>query len=294
MIKSKLTKVYKEALKNTIIINDSSKIIIFSDCHRGTYGWSDDFAHNANIYYYALNYYYNHGYTHIELGDGDELWENHNFSIIKNAYINIFRLFKKYHKKNRLYIIWGNHNRIFKNENFIKKNLYTYYNEKHDEYKDLLINLKTYEGIILKYKNNNIFLTHGHQGQMINDSIWWIGFFINRFIWKYLQIAGIKDPTSPAQNFNIRKHIEKKIKEWAVKNNQVIITGHTHRPVFPKSKEAPYFNTGSCVHPRCITGIEITGGKICLIKWFTNTKKGGTLFIDREEIKSPKLLDNYF
>jgi hypothetical protein len=32
-----------------------------------------------------------------------------------------------------------------------------------------------------------------------------------------------------------------------------------------------YYNTGSCVHPRCITGIEITGsGKdmaITLIKW---------------------------
>jgi hypothetical protein len=63
----------------------------------------------------------------------------------------------------------------------------------------------------------------------------------------------------------------------------IIIAGHTHRPVFAnlslterrlmetgigsrgvrrKAKADPvYFNTGSCVHPRCITGIEITAEK---------------------------------
>jgi hypothetical protein len=39
-----------------------------------------------------------------------------------------------------------------------------------------------------------------------------------------------------------------------------------------KSPDAVYYNTGSCVHPRCITGIEITAGRdqqadIKLIKW---------------------------
>jgi hypothetical protein len=63
----------------------------------------------------------------------------------------------------------------------------------------------------------------------------------------------------------------------------IIIAGHTHRPVFAnlslterrlmetgigsrgvrgKAEADPiYFNTGSCVHPRCITGIEITAEK---------------------------------
>jgi hypothetical protein len=40
-------------------------------------------------------------------------------------------------------------------------------------------------------------------------------------------------------------------------------------PVFPTSA---YYNTGSCVHPRCITGIEIAPGPdwkpaFTLIKW---------------------------
>jgi len=61
---------------------------------------------------------------------------------------------------------------------------------------------------------------------------------------------------------------------------KIIVAGHTHRPVFAnlslterrclesgigppgvrrKEKADPvYYNTGSCVHPRCITGIEIT------------------------------------
>jgi UDP-2,3-diacylglucosamine pyrophosphatase LpxH len=41
-----------------------------------------------------------------------------------------------------------------------------------------------------------------------------------------------------------------------------MICGHTHRSVFPNSGEAPYYNTGSGVHPRCITGIEIADGAL--------------------------------
>jgi len=43
----------REAAKRIPIDNDS-RIIIFSDCHRGDYGWADDFAKNQNLFYYAL------------------------------------------------------------------------------------------------------------------------------------------------------------------------------------------------------------------------------------------------
>lgn len=63
--------------------------------------------------------------------------------------------------------------------------------------------------------------------------------------------------------------------------NCMIITGHTHRPMFPEIGEPLYFNDGSCVHPRCITAIEIVEGDVTLVKWVVKTKKDGTLYIAR-------------
>ncbi|MBU4455849.1 hypothetical protein KJ586_05065 [Patescibacteria group bacterium] len=57
-----------------------------------------------------------------------------------------------------------------------------------------------------------------------------------------------------------------------------------------------YYNTDSCVHPRCITGIEITPGAFTLIKWgyaaqgAAATPETGcgayTLTIQREELEN--------
>ncbi len=61
--------------------DDSSRIVLISDCHRGIGNHKDDFFNNQTIYFAALNYYYNHNYTYFELGDGEELWENKKYPI---------------------------------------------------------------------------------------------------------------------------------------------------------------------------------------------------------------------
>ena len=71
-VANSLNKAHKSTRKN-IDLNDSTKIILFSDLHRGVGDWSDDFAHNKLIYSYALQHYFDHGFTYIEIGDGDEL-----------------------------------------------------------------------------------------------------------------------------------------------------------------------------------------------------------------------------
>ena len=53
-----------------------------SDMHRGDGTGSDDFAHNSLIFKCALDYYLDNGFTYIELGDGEELWENKGFDQI--------------------------------------------------------------------------------------------------------------------------------------------------------------------------------------------------------------------
>jgi hypothetical protein len=46
-----------EAAKH-IAFDDSSRIILMSDCHRGDGSWADDFSRNQNLFFAALTYYY--------------------------------------------------------------------------------------------------------------------------------------------------------------------------------------------------------------------------------------------
>ena len=68
----RLSKAYQNA--KIEYFDKHSKYIFFSDCHRGDDSVSDEFARNQIILLHALNYYYNHGYTYVEVGDGDEMW----------------------------------------------------------------------------------------------------------------------------------------------------------------------------------------------------------------------------
>jgi hypothetical protein len=75
--------------------------------------------------------------------------------------------------------------------------------------------------------------------------------------------------------------------QWSSnRKNTILITGHTHKPVFASGKysghpaniieketaeklKPSYFNTGCCCfNDGDITGIEIEGGFIRLIKWY--------------------------
>ena len=66
------------ALKNALQLplNACSRYVIMSDCHRGEGTMNDNFLKNQNLYYAALNCYRERGFFYVELGDGEELWEN--------------------------------------------------------------------------------------------------------------------------------------------------------------------------------------------------------------------------
>ncbi|RKR15136.1 calcineurin-like phosphoesterase family protein [Maribacter vaceletii] len=291
---SRLTKAYKNA--KIVPFDDSSKFILFSDCHRGDNSFADDFANNRNIYYHALSHYYREGFNYCELGDGDELWENIHFKSIFEAHKSIFKLLKKFHLTNRLHMIWGNHDMVYKDPEYVKKHLSSYFEPIDAEDKELFKDIVYNEAVVLKHKETNqeIFLTHGHQADWWNYIFWRWGRFLVRVLWKPLQIWGIADPTSPAKNYTELIKVEKRIKKWILKNNlKITVVGHTHRPRFPEPGDIPFFNDGSCVHPRSITGIEIENGKIVLIKWQIATKEDGTLQIVRIVLEGPQKISQY-
>ncbi len=292
--KTRLDSAYKNAKQ--ILFNDQSKFILFSDCHRGDNSFADDFANNRNIYYHALKHYYNKGFMYCELGDGDELWENLSFEPIFQAHKNVYMLLKQFHLDNRLHMVWGNHDMVYRNDSYVKKHLASYFEPKLGENVELFKHITYHEALILKHENTQqeLFLTHGHQADWWNYNFWKWSRFLVRILWKPLNVMGIADPTTPAKNYKELIKVERRTKKWITDNNNLItIVGHTHRPRFPEPGDIAFFNDGCCVHPRSITGIEIENGTISLIKWQIDTKDDGTLQIVRVLLEGPKRLIDY-
>ena len=284
----RLSEIYKTAME--IPFNSASKIVLISDCHKGDGSWVDDFSHNQSLYYCALKYYYRNGFTYIDLGDSEELWKNRSFQDICNIYDDIYELLHRFYAEKRLYLIYGNHDIVKKYPCFVKKNMQQYFDRHTGQLDSLFEGIKVHEGLILKdtETQEKLFLVHGHQGDLVSDIFWKIGRFMTRYVWRRLEFFGFKDPTSAAKNYDKKKKVERKIIEWVSANHQAVIAGHTHRPTCPGENEVPYFNTGSCVHPDCITCIEIVNSELTLIKWNVKTKEDRTVYVDREPLARPR------
>lgn len=281
-----LNKIYHNSKK--IQIDNYTKIVIMSDCHRGNGNSYDNFKKNKKIYEKALNYYYKNNFKYIELGDGDEMWEVSNYKDIIDEYLPTFKLLKKFHDSNRLIMIYGNHDICKKSKEVLEKYFYYYYDEGNNKI-DLLSNLISYESIILEYNNFDIFLIHGHQVDLLNSKFWKLSRFLVRHIWKNFEFIGIKDPTKEAKNYKVNKKGEKILEKWSMDNNIILIAGHTHRPIFPKVGKSMYFNDGSCIHPNGITCLEIENGTISLIKWIEDED-----YIKRIEIAKKKQIEDFY
>jgi UDP-2,3-diacylglucosamine pyrophosphatase LpxH len=275
--------------------DNNSKYIFFSDAHRGDDSVSDEFARNQNILLHALDYYYHHGYTYVEVGDGDELWEYPEFKLIRLAHSDIFFGIKKFFDDKRLIFLYGNHNIFLKNKNFVKRNYYYYNDEYTRESKELLNGLIPHEALLLKNKESGqeVFVVHGHQGDLMNDQLWKISMIALRYFWRYLHVVGFHNPASPARNQYTRHKVETTYKKWIRKHKTILICGHTHRPRYPHPKELPYFNTGCCIHSKGITGIEIINNEIMMVDWRVRANHEGMLRIERYIIGGPIPLETF-
>ena len=295
----RVSHIYKSAIR--IPINNSTKIILMSDCHRGDGSQADDFFKNENLFISALNHYYNEGFTYIEIGDGDELWENKKLSDIIHAHQTTFQLLRKFYLDKRLYFIYGNHDMLKRSIKYVKTNLYEYYDKREKRMVPLFEKIQAHEGIVLEYHsgdfqtgNKNILLIHGHQVDLLNSCLWKLSRFLVRYLWRPLELFGIRNPTSPAENQGKKENVGKQLTQWVIQENHMLVAGHNHRPMFPEIGEPLYFNDGCCVHPLFITGIEIDRGEITLIKWSVKVRSEGILYVGRDVIAGPKKLKELF
>ena len=267
-----------------ITMTPGTKLIVMSDMHRGDGTGADDFAQNSLIYRCALEYYLENGFTYIELGDAEELWENADFDQIYITHTPVYELLAKFHdpdpEKTRYVKVWGNHD--------------LYWRDHQDIYQSLFPMIQIYEAVVL---SDSILMIHGHQADpMCSGPVAAVSQFFVNYIWAGMQKAGVKDPTRAATNPGLCNEVDERLHKWATRNDQgtaAIIAGHTHRAVFENlsltemrlqtlrfkaedsshlqdRRDPRYYNTGSCVHPLSITGLEISfDGEIQynLIEW---------------------------
>lgn len=160
---SRLNKLFRTS--PVIPMDYLSRFVIMSDCHRGVGNWGDNFLKNQNIYTAALSYYYQNDYTYLELGDGDELWENRDMSEIAETHADVFSLLSRFYQEQRLYMLCGNHDFIKKKQKFLRSFYDDYYCENQRIRIPLMPGLCVHESLILKNRatGQSIFLVHGHQ-----------------------------------------------------------------------------------------------------------------------------------
>jgi len=289
-----------------ITLTPGIKLIVMSDMHRGDGTGADDFAQNSLIYRCALEYYLENGFIYIELGDAEELWENDNFDQIYITHTPVYDLLAKFHdpdpEKTRYIKVWGNHD--------------LYWKDHQDIYQSLFPGIQIYEAILL---NNATLMIHGHQADpMCSGPVATVSQFFVNHIWADLQRGGVKDPTRAATNPGLCNEVDERLHKWATNNDRgitAIIAGHTHRAVFENlsltemrlqtlrfkgEQAAPfqdhrdrrYYNTGSCVHPLGITGIEIILGNfphLRLIEWSQATESN-RVTIKRDALKEDVMI----
>ena len=305
------------------------KIIIFSDQHKGAKNGADDFMLCEPNYLAALDYYFQKGYLFISLGDCEELWENTIFAVKKHQK-PAFAKEQQFIDQNRFIKIFGNHDLYWQNDPFA-----------HFQLKDIYgCDVPIYEGVLLQTNINNtnfnIFCTHGHQGDKASDGNWFSKFFVSD-IWAPLQSILKINPNTPAYDAQLKTLHNSIMYEWsAAQENLLLITGHTHQPVFEslthierlyrqllfaqQSKDGnleasidkeieirkfeythvspdylkmkpTYFNSGCCCYnDGDITGIEIEGNCIRLIKWHSKEGKPGRIIL--EEMALEELVKN--
>lgn len=279
-----------------IRIGASARIVFMSDLHRGDNSMADEFAHNQSLYYHALEYYDKEGYSYVEAGDGDELWEHSKFSVIREAHSDVYMKLSELYAKNRLYMLYGNHNIFLKRPNYVRRTLYQYLDMYWDQIAPLFPGIQVHEGIrfLVEPDELEIFVVHGHQGDFGNDQAWPFAMLMLRYFWRFMHIIGFRNPASPAKNRFKQHRIERSFSRWIQKNRTLVICGHTHRPKFPQAGELPYLNTGCGVHPRGLTAIELLDGKLMMVDWRIRPDNDGVLRIERKIIRGPLSLQELY
>ncbi|MEA3334557.1 MAG: hypothetical protein U9R25_01515 [Chloroflexota bacterium] len=277
------------------------RLILLSDLHKGVRDGADDFRRCEQVYLAALEHYWQQGYELWLIGDVEELWENLPQPVI-DAYENVLhreQSFAEARQPDRYIRFVGNHDLNWYDSRQVMRYLGPFLGGKQ-VIEGLRVTV-TDRGQEL----GELFLVHGHQGTLDSDHLSGLSLLVVRYIWRPIQRLLNIPSSTPSNNFQLKKRHELAMYSYAAgQPGTVLIAGHTHHPVweglsFQQAMEKTiraeglpsatgkqwieeeiggeivlpgekpcYFNTGCCSFgDSTITGIEIEGGEIRLVRW---------------------------
>ena len=253
-------------------LKKDTRIVVLSDQHRGAKNGADDFMKAEESYLKALDHYFQNKFLFISLGDSEELWENTLINVKKHnsltfesekRFILQDRLFKVFGNHDlywdnsplatqSLKSIYEKKLKVFEGIVIEKDNPVSSRQSAVSSHQSTVNSQQSEVGSSQKNKNVStrgsqpsttnelpiadcmltIFLTHGHQGDASSDGNWFSKFFVAN-IWAPLQSYLRINPNTPAYDEDIKTLHNLIMYEWSAKyKNLVLITGHTHQPVF--------------------------------------------------------------
>ncbi len=189
-------------------LDDSRKIVIFSDLHLGNGGRTDDFVTNADMFQQVLSrYYLTRGHTLILNGDIEEL-QRFRLRDILHRWESVYRLFDQYRDEGRLHRLVGNHD------------MDLVHRAGHD--------FNVEDALRFDYDGHPLFVFHGHQTMVKFERCNRLVGFGLRYFANPLRITNY----SVAHDSGKRFRTEQRVYEFASARRVLAIVGHTHRPLF--------------------------------------------------------------
>jgi UDP-2,3-diacylglucosamine pyrophosphatase LpxH len=281
------------------------KAVFFSDHHRGNKDAADDFAKCESTYLNALEHYNNRKFELYLLGDVEEFWENP-FGVVIQNYQQVLRKEKEFFDERRLFRIWGNHDDEWRYLKMINKWLGTLFPKLYvpESYVIKLVNNTIQIGDILLVHGHQGSLESDRFAGISKFFVRYIWRNIQR-IFKIplstpatdFSLRSDLDETmySWASNKNrtaifcghthqaVYMSLNEREKLQLDIQNNIDLPGSQINQMKAKmesldtkfelgtdyaTRRPCYFNTGCCSYSDGdITGIEIDGGRINLIKW---------------------------
>lgn len=224
------------------------KLVVFSDHHRGGQDGADDFKLCKPAYHAALGYYLEAGFELYLLGDVEELW-NVRPEVAIQSYLDTLELEAQFARGRRYKRIWGNHDYLWQHQEDVDRFLHPWLGEE-TVLESLRLMLTDQDKLLGEF-----FFVHGHQGTSLSDRYAQFSRPFIRYLFNPLQRLLHYRITTPATNYELRFHHERAMFEWARQHlGLILVTGHTHRPVFTSETHGQYLREElSVLKARCQT-----------------------------------------
>jgi hypothetical protein len=302
---------------------EKGKFIILSDQHKGAKDLADDFRNTESNFMNALQFYYDNAYTFINLGDCEELWEATPSQVIEKNRLTLLEE-AQFLASDRYYRIYGNHDlewnyeiqralylkpifgsKLAVNEGLLLKTSYnskTYsiflaHGHQGDQRSDgnafskwfvaaVWTPIQRFLEIQVDRLSDSFELVDKHNIMMYEWSVdqkdlLFVSGHTHKPVFASLdhidrltkQLEKAKAENDPTKIAAIEKEIEKRKKEYAGKK------------IIKTMAKPTYFNTGCCCFPDGdLTGVEIEGGFLRLIKWKVTDNKSTRVVLEESPL----------